>query len=150
MSRFGRSWRTLQGLSWAQRRLLAHAWVLLPAVAAGVRLFGFRRMEALLLPGAGAPAGRVDAAAARLIARIVHGAANRNPFHPNCLTRSLVLCRLLRRQGLAAGLRLGVAKPGGTFAAHAWVEHGGVALSEADSVAERYASFNDIHEIKSA
>jgi hypothetical protein len=107
-------------------------------------------MRTLLLLGDPATAGRTDLAAAHSLARIVHGAANRNPFHPNCLTRSLVLCRLLRRQGLAAGLRLGVAKPGGTFAAHAWVEHGGVALSEADSVAERYASFDEIHEIKSA
>ena len=150
MGRPGHSWRAFRELSCGQRWLLVQAWLTLPIVAADLRLFGFRMMRTLLLLGDPATAGRTDLAAAHSLARIVHGAANRNPFHPNCLTRSLVLCRLLRRQGLAAGLRLGVAKPGGTFAAHAWVEHGGVALSEADSVAERYVSFDEIHEIKSA
>jgi hypothetical protein len=100
-------------------------------------------MRTLLLLGDGATAGRTDLAAAHSLARIVRGAANRNPFHPDCLTRALVLCRLLRRQGLAAGLRIGVAKPDGHFAAHAWVEHGCVALAEPATVADRYATFEN-------
>lgn len=41
-----------------------------------------------------------------------------------CLTRSLALCRRLRRQGLAPALRLG-SLTGVRFRAHAWVELGG-------------------------
>jgi hypothetical protein len=53
-----------------------------------------------------------------------------------------VLCRLLRRQGLPATLRIGVAKPDGRLAAHAWVEHGGVALDDSQDVARRFAAFD--------
>ena len=150
MSRPGRALRALRKLSWTQRRLAAQAWLLLPLTAAGLRILGFQRVLAIVVRVDAPPACGVDVAAAQAVARLVHGAGNWSPFHANCLPRALVLCRLLRLQGLAANLRVGVARPGGTFAAHAWVEHGGVALAEAESVSERYASFDDIHEIKSA
>ena len=44
------------------------------------------------------------------------------PFEPTCLKHSLVFCRLRRRRGLPAELRIGVQKKGGVFGAHAWVE----------------------------
>jgi hypothetical protein len=73
-----------------------------------------------------------------LIARIVGGAAAWNLLSATCLARSLVLCRLLRSEGLAADLRIGVARPGGAFRAHAWVEHHGVALGEPENVAGQF------------
>ena len=142
MARLGRSWRSFRALSWAQRRLLARAWLLLPLTALGLRLFGFRRVQALLLrPAAGTPA-RDDLPAAQAVARIVQGAARWSPVPASCLVRSLVLCRLLRRQGLTADLRIGVAVPDGRLAAHAWVEHGGVALNDIQDVARRFAAFD--------
>lgn len=44
------------------------------------------------------------------------------PFERTCLRHSLVFCRLRRRRGERAQLRIGVQKSGGIFAAHAWVE----------------------------
>lgn len=76
MAELARSWRSFRGLSWAQRGLLAKAWLLL-------------------------------------------------------------------RQDLAAGLRIGVARPDGRLAAQAWVEHGGVALGEAENLEERFSSFEE-------
>jgi hypothetical protein len=73
------------------------------------------------------------------VAQIVGSAERWSLLRPTCLTRSLTLGRLLRRQGLAANLRLGVAMPNGRFAAHAWVEHGGVVLNDTQDVARRYA-----------
>ena len=143
MGRLGRSWRAFRELSWRDRGLLVRAWGLLCVVATGLQVVGFRRTQAALTPGAGAPAGRHDLDEAQAIARLVHAAANRNPFRPNCLARSLVLCRLLRLRGLAAELRIGVAAPGGAFAAHAWVEHDGVALAEAESSVQAYAPFDE-------
>jgi hypothetical protein len=93
-------------------------------------------------PADGAAAGKADLPAARTIARIVHGAAGWSPFRAGCLARSLVLCRLLRVHGLAHDLHIGVATPGGDFAAHAWVEHAGEPLAEPESVGDRYASFD--------
>jgi hypothetical protein len=80
--------------------------------------------------------------AAQALARIVHGAAPWSALPANCLPRALILCRLLRRQGLQAELRLGVGKPEGEFAAHAWVEHDGVVLAEAEPPARRFTSFD--------
>lgn len=40
----------------------------------------------------------------------------------NCLSKSIVLCHLLRQNGLPATLRVGGKKEGPHFAAHAWVE----------------------------
>ena len=98
--------------------------------AVSLRLFGFRRVQTVLNLSSAAAAGRDDLPAAQAVARIVQGAAGWSPVHASCLARSLVLCRLLRRQGLAADLRIGVAMPDGRFAAHAWVEHEGVALND--------------------
>jgi hypothetical protein len=49
------------------------------------------------------------------------------PFDSRCLARSLVLISVLSRRGIATTLVIGVAvEP--SFAAHAWVESGGVPL----------------------
>jgi len=45
-----------------------------------------------------------------------------------CLAKSIALVRLLRGRGLAASVRFGTLR-GDTFAAHAWVECGGVELT---------------------
>jgi hypothetical protein len=49
------------------------------------------------------------------------------PGDTRCLTRSLVLTRLLARRGIAAKLVIG-ARPGSEFQAHAWVECEGEAV----------------------
>jgi hypothetical protein len=46
--------------------------------------------------------------------------------------RSLVLTGMLARRGIDTRLVISV-RPGDRFAAHAWVEHDGVALLPADS-----------------
>ena len=49
------------------------------------------------------------------------------PSDSRCLMRSLVLTALLSRRGIESRLVIAV-RPGGEFAAHAWVEHAGIAL----------------------
>lgn len=46
------------------------------------------------------------------------------PWDSRCLMRSLVLLRMLARRGVVCQLVIGV-RPGETFEAHAWIEHGG-------------------------
>jgi hypothetical protein len=46
------------------------------------------------------------------------------PFESTCLKHSLIFCRVRRRCGLPAELRIGVQKKDGLFGAHAWVEDG--------------------------
>lgn len=45
------------------------------------------------------------------------------PWDSRCLMRSLVLLRMLARRGVVCQLVIGV-RPGETFEAHAWIEHG--------------------------
>ena len=56
------------------------------------------------------------------------------PADSRCLMQSLVLTRLLARRGVPTQLVISV-RPGEHFAAHAWIEHGGVALLPADAPA---------------
>jgi len=143
VNRLRRAWRAFLDLSWPQRRSLALAWLLLPAGALGLRLLGFTRLQAVLLPRRRALASRTDVGEAQAIARMVDAAGRWNPVQTSCLVRSLVLCHLLRRKGLAAELRIGVTPPDGNFSAHAWVEHEGVALAEAGAAGARYSAFDD-------
>jgi hypothetical protein len=66
---------------------------------------------------------RVGARLARAVVRTLSVL----PTDSRCLMRSLVLTRLLARRGIHSTLVLGV-RGDGDFAAHAWVEHGMVAL----------------------
>ena len=139
MSKLGRLWRAFRGLSWSMRWILARTLVQLPITVASLRLMGFRRTQALLLPASDSANARTDLPEAQSLARIVHAAAPWSALPANCLPRALVLCRLLRRRGLQAELRLGVGKPEGEFAAHAWVEHAGTALAEPEGNDQRFA-----------
>lgn len=141
MASSSRTWHAFLALSWAERRLLGRACMLLPLTSIGLLTLGFRRTQVVLSRAGGAPNSRVDHAAAQSVARIVRGAANWSPLYPSCLARSLVLCRLLRLQGLDGELRIGVRKLEGRFTAHAWVEHGGAALNDRADVEQRFATF---------
>ena len=48
---------------------------------------------------------------------------------------------MLRRQGYAAKLRIGVRKKAGKLEAHAWVEYEGAALNQAEQMHRHYAAF---------
>ena len=103
--------------------LTLRAAVTLPLIAAAVRARGFRDVAPRRLRAAGDV--RLDAAEARAIARAVHRAGR--IMRPSCLTRALTIGHLLSRAGLEARVTLGVASD--PFAAHAWVEHGGLMLA---------------------
>lgn len=64
-----------------------------------------------------------------------------------CLAQALVAERLLRRGGLEAHLRIGVAKgPDGELLAHAWVESGDVIVVGRRTSPARYRQFEPISE----
>jgi hypothetical protein len=141
------NWSRVRQLSPAERWLLVQALALLPLTALALWLVGFRRWQALLTrlaPVGGAPAAG-DAATllrqSRATARLVDAAARRGPYRASCLPRSLTLWWLLRRQGIATELRIGVRKAAGALEAHAWVEYQGLILNDRDDVCQRFAAF---------
>jgi hypothetical protein len=74
--------------------------------------------------------------------RMVSVASRYSPAWTNCLRQSLVLWYLLRCQGIASELHIGVRRDGGEFQAHAWVESGGLTLNDGEDVRRRYATFD--------
>ena len=67
---------------------------------------------------------RVDLPAVepRRLGKLVHRILNVGPFRPRCLTMSLVLYRLLARDGIEAWLVVGLPPEPTSPSAHAWVE----------------------------
>lgn len=114
--------------------LTMRAAVLLPVVACALRVAGVRAIaRASLTTSRGV---RIDEGRAAAIARAVHRAARLSIVRPSCLTRAAVIGRLLSREGLDARLTIGVSRD--PFAAHAWLEHGGLMLA-GESPARTYA-----------
>jgi acyl-CoA synthetase (NDP forming) len=113
-------------LTWAQRRDLLLALVWLPLFALRVRRTPAARLLARMRSPAGLHTGRL--ADARATARAVDLAAGR--LRATCLTRSLVLQRMLAARGITTDLRVGVRKGGQGLEAHAWLECDGVPVND--------------------
>lgn len=120
-------WRTLRDADWGV--VLRCLW-LIPAAEASVC---WRVPQQWLAPEAETRASSSPEVPMRAAdaARWVDAVYRRLPFAPTCLTRSLVLTRVLRSRGVPCRLRVGVRKQDGRLEAHAWVECDGQPLAEA-------------------
>lgn len=130
-------------LPWDQQRaVLAMLW-LVPALHVAVRVFDYNRTRAFLDRRADVRRSRLTESRPDVTPyRLATARVMRYSWLPgNCLSRSLALLWLLRRNGHDADLRLGVSLAGGAFAAHAWVELEGRVLNDRQDVTTRYAPF---------
>jgi hypothetical protein len=143
LRRIRRIWRMS---NWRQRGQLIQVWLLLPVCMLVLRLVGFRRLFQYLsrppLGAAGAAPTPETLAAAHRLASLTNRVARRHPLRPTCLHRSLLLCWLLRRQGLQPTLHIGVRRGASAIEAHAWVELHGQVLNDAPDVGARFAPFS--------
>jgi hypothetical protein len=99
----------------------------LPIACLAVRLLGFRICRAAFgEPGGATRNSKVLEAdtlnIARRIAQLEAVTAANLFLRTSCLELSVVLCRMLTRRGMNAGLRIGARKEADRFEAHAWVE----------------------------
>ena len=76
------------------------------------------------------------------IARLVAIAVRFSPFPVTCLSRSLVLARILRRHRIDARLRIGVRIADGKLDAHAWVEADGAPLNDKPDIDRHFLPFH--------
>lgn len=76
--------------------------------------------------------GADDPLEPRRLSRIVYRVMNVGPFHPRCLSMSLVLFRALHRQGTRADLVLGLPPEATDHIAHSWVEVDGEVVGPPD------------------
>ena len=113
---------------------------LIPAITLTLRLFGMPRTYRWL--DASARGGAREAEDAQVIETALVTALVRArryaPYRGNCLSQSLSLWWLCRRQGLDVTLRLGVRIDDRVFSAHAWVERGDRSINDDDVVRERF------------
>lgn len=126
MQRF-RRFRRLSGF---ERGVVLEAVIGLPIAWLAMRLLGFRICRTVFeksrVAARDSKSPEPDAlGTARRIAHLEVVTAANLFFRTNCLEQSLVLCRVLRRRGLNADLRIGARKEAGRFEAHAWVEVAG-------------------------
>jgi Transglutaminase-like superfamily len=133
------------------RGIFLRATALLPVISLSLKMRGFRATQKSILrfsplvhqasPGDSSDLRR-DMERTQLTARMVNAAVRHAWRASTCLERSLVLCWLLRRQGIACDLRIGARKVDGKFEAHAWVERDGSALNEPQQEHRHYAAFD--------
>jgi hypothetical protein len=73
---------------------------------------------------------------------MVAAACRQRPLRSSCLPRTILLWSLLRRQGIAADVRIGVRSDSEGFQAHAWIEWNGEVLNDAAEVGIQYFPLN--------
>lgn len=139
----------LRRYSASERRTLLTLGLLLPLASAALRLLGFVRTQRLVnwLGGRGHPpreAQTADYASAQRLADLARLAGHRHLWPATCLRQSLVVSLMLRRKGLDARIRIGVANTIDRAPAHAWVELEGVSL---DPKSPGHMAFGDIEAV---
>lgn len=77
------------------------------------------------------------------IHKVLNIASRRGPTNANCLPRSLVLCRVLRKYGFRSQVKVGIHNQVSNFRAHAWVEVDGRVVGE--NIAE-FREFDGLNE----
>lgn len=134
--------KKLLKLSAPEAVVLAEAAILLPLVRVACRFVTFARLQRL--SGRRRRQPRPSNLRPEAAARLVRIAAERGLYRARCLEKSLVLCWILCREGVAARIRLGARKEENEVQAHAWVEVDGVSL---DDVANVHAPFSPFEKI---
>jgi hypothetical protein len=108
----------------AERRCLALACLALPAVRLGLSVASVQTVSRLIARASPRPRHNRSLRPERIV-WAVEAAGARLPRSSTCLTRALVAHLLLRREGVASRVRLGVSHDAQQRPrAHAWVEWG--------------------------
>ena len=144
-----RTIRRILALPRVERWLLFQAAVTLLLVTLSLRTLGPRRCYhglARLSPmtGRGLLTGEHARHRATRMGWLVGVASGHGLVRANCLTQSLTLWWLLRRQRILTDLCIGVRKHRGRLQAHAWMEHQGRVLNDDPEVCRRFAPFDGV------
>lgn len=114
-------WHKLCSLSFAELWLLIEAAAAVVAFDLALRLFSAKTCLTTL-GGNANPHSSGHGVDRQRIAWLVEVADRYAPGRSSCLRQAAALEWLLRRQGIATNLRIGVALEGGNLMAHSWLE----------------------------
>ena len=143
------AWTRFWKLSARERHYFFMGALLLPATVVSLRMFNFRSVQRSLERWY-SDAVRTDTrndtaifAEVQTASRMVDAASRYGLARGNCLSKSMTLWWLLRRQSIPVQLQLGARKTGAQFEAHAWVEMDGRVVNDSEDVRMRYSPFED-------
>mgnify|MGYP000446641913 CR=1 FL=1 len=127
-----------------EQRMLVRLAIMLPLASLLVRAAGFVRAQKLVLwfgsrTQPRRTANAEDLVMAQRLADLARLVGHRHPWPASCLRQALVVMLVLRRAGLDARIRLGVAGSLAQTPAHAWVELDRVALDPQAHVHRAFA-----------
>lgn len=129
--------RQFADLSHAERTLFVYAAAWLVVARIALWSMPFNTARRLTLPGQ-AMSGKLASTRVSRMAWAVQAAARRIPS-ASCLTRALVMERLLLRAGRSPVIHIGVSKGAERgFESHAWVEHKGTVVLGDDGQLDRF------------
>ena len=121
--------------SWADRRLLMEAFLLLGVARLSILALPFKWLSVTLgrrMKETGAQINASDFRCALRIGQAVRSAANNTPWESVCLSQAVAAQWMLKRRHIAGTLYLGVTKDEAKpekLIAHAWLRYGSVILT---------------------
>ncbi|MFN8445026.1 MAG: lasso peptide biosynthesis B2 protein [Caldilineaceae bacterium] len=138
-------WNYFQSLSSRERWLFLQALGLLPLFHWGIRSLGLAQSCQWLarwsVSARSSAQQDMTSVMIQQSEQVLYWASHYGLQAGNCLSQSLTLCWLLRRQGIPTELRIGVRRQAGKFEAHAWLEYNGQPIKEVATVRQQYAAF---------
>lgn len=136
--------RRFRALSRLERGMFVRGVILLPAAACALRFFSLRDVLRLMglrsMRGPLATEGKHQETLVEAAQRMTEAASRYGMVRGNCLSKSIVLWRLLRRACVPASVRIGGCKENRQFAAHAWVELDGRVVNDPDTTRRFFVS----------
>ncbi len=138
MSKFS----TFRSLTSFEKKIFVQSILLLPALRIGLQFISYRRLIAFLqrTSNKGKPTGDEQRVTSD-IEHMVRLAARYRMTGATCLTRSMTLWWLLRRQGVEGEIQFGVRRDGAEILAHAWIEIEGEVINDRPDIRQVFATF---------
>ena len=139
----------LRSLSLLDYYVLLWATVMLPVTGLRLRSQGFKKVYSWADGSSNHHSAMVTDTTGRSthLGKMINFVAMNGVYRANCLCRSLVLLRVMQREGLAGELKIGVPKDRNARSlsildAHAWVESQGTVINDHVDVAQTHARFD--------
>ena len=131
-------WRRFRELRRGERVLLAKAWLGLQVAWLALRLLPFPSIQSRLNDGRLDRSNGNAATSPIDLGRLIEMASRVSPLPTTCLTKSVLMCWMLRRRGIAHELVIGVRQGEAGLQAHAWVECKGSPVNDHGDIAAQF------------
>lgn len=130
-------------MQWSDRVALMSYAMKIPFYQFALNKLGYNRFQELFLNSRADIHVEDDVDYAKRHGQLINFAVNGVAGADNCLLRSVMLTRMLKRKGLPVEIKFGVKKNNDAFQAHSWVEFDGVPVNDGDNV-NKYHVFEAI------